>query len=565
MQFEKCFLARVLAAVIVASTIGLAQCSSELTLFTTNVGGNGQNGVMFDLVNLSATDTMTITGFDVNLDPGTWPVQTWYVTAGGTHTTVASTAAAWTLASSGTVTSLGTSTTGASNILTPYPAISRTIAPGATQGFAVNIGSSSTTLNYTTGTAGTQNVGQTLTQDANLRVIIGFGKAWSATALGPFGGNLGSTTAGGRLANIRVHYTSTGSTPPVGTGTASPSAALAGAPVTLTVNACPGANPASTGITVVADTTSLGGGPLQPMTEGPAGVFTLIAAIPPATPPSVLSVPFTVSDAQARSSNGAITIGVLAPNDSCGSPIAVTDGLVVGNNTTATTDAPTSTCAAHGRDIWYTYTNPATCPRTVTLSLCATEGGAAGFDTLVTVYSGTCGAFTEVACNDDTCSVQSKVTFTANPLTTYTFFVGSWSTSIGGPFTLAISHHDAASQQFGTSCGTVPPTLNGGLPLLGQPGTLTITGADPNASGILLVSPPGGTPQPLFGACTLYLQQGGMLIFLTLTTDGAGAWSFTSTIPNDPALDCFPVDLQALLAGVNGFALTNGLHLVLGH
>ncbi len=212
MRMSSLSMARTVVAVALAATLGLAQGSACGTqLFVSNTGGNGQNGVMFDLVNTSATP-LTICGFDVNLDPGTFPAQTWFVTAGGSHQPVASNAAAWTLASSGSVTSLGTSTTGAGNVLTPFPAISVTIAPGATQGFAVSLGSTATTLNYTTGAAATS-VGAVFTSDANLQFVIGFGKAYLAASNGPFGGSFGSTTTGGRIANIRVGYTVAGGSP----------------------------------------------------------------------------------------------------------------------------------------------------------------------------------------------------------------------------------------------------------------------------------------------------------------------------------------------------------------
>ncbi len=342
--------------------------------------------------------------------------------------------------------------------------------------------------------------------------------------------------------------------------TATPSGLNAGSSTLVSLNlGCGALFPA----TATADISSLVGSPTTvPMNDNGGGNFSVVVGVPLGTPPGNYAVPISATDSTPFTANTSVTISVRPDNDDCANAIAIADGPTTGTNVNATTQAglPTSLCASGPLEVWYTYTNPLACAETVTASLC----GGATFDTVIRIYSGTCGSFTNVACNDDFCALQSQLTFTAAPLTTYYVAVGSFSTTTG-PFTLTMTSHTAVSQQFGTACGTLPPALNGTVPFLGQNGTLSITGADANAPGIIFAAPPGGAPTPLGGTCNLYLQQGGLVLFLLANTDALGAWSFTGLIPNDPLLDCFPLDLQAIMLGSGGFAASNGLHLVLGH
>ena len=60
-----------------------------------------------------------------------------------------------------------------------------------------------------------------------------------------------------------------------------------------------------------------------------------------------------------------------------------------------------------------------------------TEGS--NFDTVLAAYSGTCGALTQLACNDDTCGLQSEVTFPVTVGNVYYVRVGGWISSVTGP------------------------------------------------------------------------------------------------------------------------------------
>jgi hypothetical protein len=116
-------------------------------------------------------------------------------------------------------------------------------------------------------------------------------------------------------------------------------------------------------------------------------------------------------------------------NDSCGTPEAQTGYGVFGfDSTGATTDGvDNAACDFFGGvsifdDIWYCWTAQAS-----ELALVQTCGS--GFDTKIAVYDGcTCPEGSGIlACNDDSCGLQSVVTFNAVAGQTYLIRVGGFS------------------------------------------------------------------------------------------------------------------------------------------
>ena len=87
----------------------------------------------------------------------------------------------------------------------------------------------------------------------------------------------------------------------------------------MTVAVTPGTGPASTGLTVTADTTSIGGAPGTAMYDdatngdvtGGDNIFSLAITNPAVD--GVYNVPFTVADAELRSTNGAFTVTTATP------------------------------------------------------------------------------------------------------------------------------------------------------------------------------------------------------------------------------------------------------------
>ena len=113
-------------------------------------------------------------------------------------------------------------------------------------------------------------------------------------------------------------YTCPASTPPSGLGSANPPAAFAGGSSLLTVAVTPGANPASTGLSVSADLTSIGGAAAQVLyndgTNGDATagdmVFSFLATVAAGTGPGAKSLPVTIADAQGRGGSASIALTV---------------------------------------------------------------------------------------------------------------------------------------------------------------------------------------------------------------------------------------------------------------
>jgi DNA/RNA endonuclease G (NUC1) len=101
-----------------------------------------------------------------------------------------------------------------------------------------------------------------------------------------------------------------GATDPSGVGAASPNPVVAGEAATLTVTVTPGSNPASTGLTVTADLSSIGGFANQPFLDAGNNVFTYVATVDAFTTPGPKSIPFSIADGQGRFANGSISLAV---------------------------------------------------------------------------------------------------------------------------------------------------------------------------------------------------------------------------------------------------------------
>jgi predicted extracellular nuclease len=155
-----------------------------------------------------------------------------------------------------------------------------------------------------------------------------------------------------------------GSTNPAGTGAAAPSTVIAGNTTLLTVTVTPGTNPTSTGLAVVADLTPIGGSATQSLFDdgsngdatGGDNVFSYNATVAVATSAGAKTLPFTVSDAQARSGTGSIALTVLVPTPPTVTGTATPSTVGQGGTTTLTATTtpgtnPTSTGLAVSADL----------------------------------------------------------------------------------------------------------------------------------------------------------------------------------------------------------------------
>jgi hypothetical protein len=143
------------------------------------------------------------------------------------------------------------------------------------------------------------------------------------------------------------------------------------------------------------------------------------------------SVSFQGSDAQGNTSSASTQIFVVAPppaNDDFGSATAVSSiPYTTSEDVTSATTAPDDPyCYGRSQTVWFTYTPQSN------IRLEANTFGS-NYDTTLSVYTGTRGALTQIACNDDAGSPQSRVRFDAVAGTTYYFMVSAFPFIVIGP------------------------------------------------------------------------------------------------------------------------------------
>jgi len=126
---------------------------------------------------------------------------------------------------------------------------------------------------------------------------------------------------------------------------------------------------------------------------------------------------------------------VAPPNDDFDNATVVTKPLPFTDSVStmdATTAADDPDCAGNGHTVWYTYT-----PSVDGFVNANTFGS--DYDTTLSIYTGTRGALTQVACNDDAAdSLQSSVIWAVAAGTTYHLMAGSFFDSPGGTLSLTI-------------------------------------------------------------------------------------------------------------------------------
>jgi predicted extracellular nuclease len=118
-----------------------------------------------------------------------------------------------------------------------------------------------------------------------------------------------------------AHCIGVTSTPPSGTGAASPSSVPPGGSSLLTVAVTPGSNPTSTGLAVSGDLTAIGGSATQTFfDDGSNGdatagdrTFSYQATVASGTTPGAKTLPTTISDAEGRSGSAPISVTVTPP------------------------------------------------------------------------------------------------------------------------------------------------------------------------------------------------------------------------------------------------------------
>ncbi|WP_437975830.1 hypothetical protein WMF11_50035 [Sorangium sp. So ce295] len=127
---------------------------------------------------------------------------------------------------------------------------------------------------------------------------------------------------------------------------------------------------------------------------------------------------FPTRAAHAQPANDAITSATVVPQ------LPFTDTISTVDATTALDDP---NCAGNGPTVWYSFTPSTDVDVFVEANTFGSE-----YDTTVSVYTGSPGNLTQLACNDDAVGLLSRVVFNATAGTTYYVMVGAYGSGPGG-------------------------------------------------------------------------------------------------------------------------------------
>jgi hypothetical protein len=136
----------------------------------------------------------------------------------------------------------------------------------------------------------------------------------------------------------------------------------------------------------------------------------------------------------------------LPANDDCQHAAPVGPGVTTGSTVCATpSGAAACVNTFNARDLWYSF-SPA-CRGPAWVDLCASD-----YDTVVQVFTGQCGALTEVACNDDRGG--------AGPACTNTRSFAAFNATPGTPYTIRVAGFNLASGQVSMLLKCCPADVN---------------------------------------------------------------------------------------------------------
>jgi hypothetical protein len=130
----------------------------------------------------------------------------------------------------------------------------------------------------------------------------------------------------------------------------------------------------------------------------------------------------------------AVTCTTGPSNDNCTGALPIACGEVVAGTTIDASEdsavAPTCDTTVTAPGVWYVYEDTTGLVTDITITMC---NGTTDYDSKLSVYTGDCAAppFTCVVGNDDTCGLQSEVSFQSDGATTYYILVHGFGGATG--------------------------------------------------------------------------------------------------------------------------------------
>ncbi|UGS24590.1 T9SS type A sorting domain-containing protein [Flavobacterium channae] len=236
----------------------------------------------------------------------------------------------------------------------------------------------------------------------------------------------------GETADFTVNIVAASCTPPAATTTLVPACGASQYSIDVDVTALGSGTPSITDGTTTWPVSAIGVVNVGPFASGSSVTLTLLHG----------------SDATCNLPLGSFNYACPPANDDCVNAIALTPGgvfadyPVVGTTVNATTvTGLTYACQTNrANDVWYSVVVPAS--GTITIETQA-NGGSALTDTVLSVFSGTCGALVEVGCDDDNGVGAFSIVNLTQPAGT-TLYIGVWRWSSATNGTFQVSAYDAS-------------------------------------------------------------------------------------------------------------------------
>lgn len=161
--------------------------------------------------------------------------------------------------------------------------------------------------------------------------------------------------------------------------------------------------------------------------------------------PLVISATISFGQSDSPCSGSSISAPNVTVNSSCTFTTYNNNGS---SEQTNTQNGGSPSCGLIGEDVWLSFTAPAS--GSVTIS---TQSGTIT-DGVMSLYSGSCGSWTELDCSDDVNGLMPEITYSGlTPGTTYLIRFWEWGGGTG-TFDLCISENAAASVPANDNCAT---------------------------------------------------------------------------------------------------------------